>query len=197
MIWPRDEAEFGRMVENNLLFGVQIETGQIVALCYAILYEDRRELEIGGLAVRDGLGRMGIASTLVEFALAHAFAFNQPWASGQEIVAFVHDENNGPRKLIKDLGFQFLCKVRLPAPASMKRDADGNVSGDKFKFTVEGLHRLNAWLQAFSGTLANGKKATFNLGRNTLDDLKVALKEITAQYPKPENPSAFTPPPAA
>jgi Acetyltransferase (GNAT) family len=188
LIWPREEQEIERFAENGELFGVRSERGQLVGLCYATLDKRKKEWEIGGLAVSDRLGKLGVGTMLTEFALAHTLAFNQPWANGQQVVAYVHEGNNDPRKLANNLGFEFLCRVKVSArnaPPSMKRDAEGNLVGDKFRFTVEGLHRLCRWLTEFNGTVRSGRKATFDLGRHTLDGLKKTLTELAAQYSYP------------
>jgi RimJ/RimL family protein N-acetyltransferase len=181
-IWPREEQEVQRFAEDRHLFGVT-QSGKLAALCYLAARD--RAWEIGGLVVDETVGRLGIGTMLIQFTLANVLVFDQPWAEKEELIAYVHDDNQAPRKLIDNLGFEFVGKATFPAPPSMKRDAAGNVTGDKFRFAVEGLHRLYAWLLQFNGTLRGGERAVFDLGRHSLEDFKNALREMTIQYPRP------------
>lgn len=188
-IFPRSEFEIRQFADNGELYGVRAaHSGDLVGICYAHhkldLSNGEKEAEVGGLVVASEVGRMGIGTVLIEFALAHELAFNQPWKNGEELVGYVREGNKAPLKLLRTLGFEFVTKVRIKAPPSMACDQDGYVTGDKFRFGVEGLHRLNLALSSLHATLAKGIKAKFNLGLNTIDDLKRAIMELTNQYPK-------------
>src|ERR1700685_2716147 len=76
-IWPREEFEIRGFADNGELFGVHAErNGRFVGICYAHHYEvsaGKREVEIGGLAVLGDVGRMGVGTLLIQFAIAHIF----------------------------------------------------------------------------------------------------------------------------
>ena len=79
------------------------------------------------------------------------------------------------------IGFEFLEKVSIPgdkAPRSMKRDADGKVHGDKFRFPPTAVNALLDWFEHdFKDTLGDGKTpAHFDItGR--IGTLREALRE--------------------
>lgn len=188
-IWPRTESDIRQYAENNELFGVtRGGTGAFVALCYVTLDERTEEWELGGLIVDPNFRLLGLATVLLRLALAHTMAFNQPWANKQELIAHVHQENDNPRTLLDSLGFKHTQIVKIPgtdAPSSMKRDAEGNVTGDKFQFVPQGLHALAQWFAEESATALDGAAwvGTINLGPFTIEDLTVALRDLATRTP--------------
>jgi hypothetical protein len=125
---------------------------------------------------------------LVRFALAHTTAYSRPWHYEQQIIAHVHEENQNPRNLLDRVGFKFLEKVTIPgdqAPPSMKRDKDGNLSGDKLGFPQGAVAPLSAWFSGeFTGVLADGKTpAQFEIPPGGLESLREALREAVADLP--------------
>lgn len=187
-IWPRTIREICEYAQSGLLFGVRLgQSGPFVALCYVALGPEEREFEFGGLTVIDSYRKLGIGTILASFALAHAMVYERPWQYNQHVIAHVHEANNDPRRLLARLGFEFISKVEIPgdtAPPSMKRNAEGKVVGDKFRFTYEGLRRLSAWFdKEFNGTLLGGAEVMIDLGHATLDELKQSLRDLVASLP--------------
>jgi GNAT superfamily N-acetyltransferase len=184
-IWPRDHDYIKQLAEDDCLYGVRRgESGEYVALCYAVLDETQHEWELGGLVVEPSVQKLGIAAVLARFALANTMVFEQPWSTGDEIIAYVHEANDDPRKLLGKLGFRHAGTIEVPsgvAPPGMKRNADGNLVGDKFIFTIEGLEQLSKWFdKEFDGTLDHGK-ATAQIRLNSLmsvEQLKESLRDL-------------------
>ncbi len=183
-IWPRTEEQISEFAERGELFGVRrLSTGEFAGLCYSTL--EGVEWEIGGLTVTEKNRHLHLGTMLVRFALAHTIATSRPWHYQQQIIAHVHEDNQNPRNLLRRIGFEFLEKVTIPgdqAPASMKRDENGNLSGDKFRFPQAGVAQLSAWFDnEFAGMLADGKTpAEFEIPPGGLETLKEALREAVA-----------------
>jgi ribosomal protein S18 acetylase RimI-like enzyme len=180
-IWPRTEQEFQHYSESGQLFGVRrADSGEFVALCYAVL--EGKEWELGGLIVDPSLQKLGIGTLLARFALAHTMVYQLPRQNGQQVIAHVHLANDEPRKLLTHLGFRYLATVNAgtAAPASMKRNADGEVVGDQYVFTPEGLKRLAKWFhEEFDGTLSKGEaKVAIDLGPVAWKDFQAALNDL-------------------
>jgi FR47-like protein len=181
-IWPRTTDQLQRYLDNGCLFGGwRSDTNDLVALVYMALEDTTWEL--GGLLVDSSVRKLGFGSILASFALAHTMVYEQPWANGQEIIAHVHEANDAPRNLLVRLGFVFDRKIEAPAdaPASMKRNAEGKVTGDLFRFTKEGLQLLSQrFNEKYDGTTADGKMLiVFDLGPASIDDLRRALQAMT------------------
>jgi hypothetical protein len=67
----------------------------------------------------------------------------------------------------------------------MKRNADGNVVGDVFRFTPKGLVALADWFtKEFRGTLRSGAKVEFSLGPITFGEMLEDLRETANTYSK-------------
>jgi GNAT superfamily N-acetyltransferase len=159
-IWPRTEEQIRAYAENGELFAARRRrTGEFVALCYSTL--DGNNWEIGGLTTADSARGLHLGTFLVRFALAHTIAWNKPWDSGQDIIAHVHDDNKKPRNLLSTVGFEFAKKVEIPgdkAPASMKRNPAGNVSGDELRLPKTAVKSLLTWFEKeYKETLDDGK----------------------------------------
>jgi ribosomal protein S18 acetylase RimI-like enzyme len=190
-IWPRNQEQIEQFCNDGELFGVRkASSGEYVGLCYVHLDKDH-EWEFGGLTVLEAARGLQLGSVLTNFALAHTIANQRPWTYGQEIIAHVHEANQKPRNLLQRVGFQRIDTVTVPrenAPASMKRNADGNIVGDKFQFPRKSLGQLATWFdKEFNGTLGDGvTKAIFEVRPGGLDNLKEALREAMNEL-KPED----------
>jgi RimJ/RimL family protein N-acetyltransferase len=183
-IWPRSEDQMRQYTDEGSLFAIWREsTGEYVGLVYSILEEEHTppQWEVGGLTVAAAYRDRGLGSLLVRFAVAHTFAFAQPWINSQHVVAHVHEENMEPRNVLHRLGFDFYQMVEIPgeiAPKSMKRNKELNVSGLELRFTVDGLRKLTDWFASDTlSTLRNGDTVVFDLGPVTLDDLRRSLED--------------------
>ncbi len=65
----------------------------------------------------------------------------------------------------------------------MKRDVDGNVVGDIFRFTPKALRALADWFtNEFRGTLKSGAQVEFDLGPVTLGEMLEDLRETANRY---------------
>jgi len=181
-IWPRTETQIKKYSENGELFAVRrASTGELVGLCYATL-DDDNQWEVGGVTVAENAQRFHVGSALLRFALAHTIAYQRPWHYEQKIIAHVHEENTKPRNVLERIGFEFAKKVEVPgqvAPASMKRNAEGNVCGDEFEFPSDAVAPLQEWFDREPTTmLADGETpAIFEIPPAGLQGLREALRE--------------------
>jgi ribosomal protein S18 acetylase RimI-like enzyme len=183
-IWPRTQAFIEKLAYDDCLFGARSsDSGEYAGLCYSTLDELEKEWELGGLIVDPPVRKLGIGEMLARLALAHTMVVAQPWNEGQNIVAYVHEANSEPRRLLEKLGFQWAETIEIPAdtaPPEMKRNSAGNLIGDKFVFTPQGLVHLSDWFdREFDGTIDNGKVlARINLGFMNLDQLRASLRDL-------------------
>ncbi len=185
-IWPRTREQLSRLAGDGLLFGARLtKSREIVGLCYLTADELEEEWEIGGLTIAQDFQHLGIGTFLVRFAIAHALAFDAAPddKAVRRVIAFVHEENQAPRILLDKLGFIWVDKIEVPAadaPASMKRNAAGNLVGDKFLFAPAGLRLLSRWLDGFEGKIhADGPAAIIEIAPPvTLDHLREALNQL-------------------
>lgn len=187
-IWPRNEADLLRYSkEGHLVCCRRSATHEIVGLCYSML--EGSCWEVGGLAVEPSTRGNGMGAVLVRFALVHTFVLQQPWRNGQSVIAHVHRENQSPRKILADAGFEFHHSIQIPganAGSGMKLNADGNLVGDELEFTAGGLESLSAWLRdGFTGILPGGARATLDFGIYSIDDLRAALSEMVVNGTTP------------
>jgi ribosomal protein S18 acetylase RimI-like enzyme len=189
-VWPRSEAQIKAYADDQCLFGAwRDSSGELVGIVYVVPIDD--QWEVGGLSVDPSCQGKGIGSALVKFALAHTMAWSQPWKSKrrpkQQVVAHIHKENAAPRKIFSGLGFIHSKTVTIPgdkAPPSMKRDQSGNVCGDELRFTRDGLINLSRWFnEEFKGVLSRGDELEFDLGKDTLDNLRAALRGSEGDSP--------------
>jgi GNAT superfamily N-acetyltransferase len=187
-IWPRTEDEIQKYSEEGELFGIiKSSSGEFVGLCYAHYSEEERAWEIGGLTVIPELRQLGLGSFIVRYALGRTIAAQDPWKYGDRIIAHVHSDNQSPRNLLTTIKFVHRGKVNVPAdkaPASMKRNPDGTITGDLFEFELGSVPSLSEWFdKEFNGLLLDGKaKAEFDCGELGLDslmhDLRTLAKEV-------------------
>ena len=87
--------------------------GDFVGLCY--VKDEGHEWELGGLTVDPKVQAKGFGTTLARVAIAHTMAFSEPWTYGQEVIAYVHQANDDPRKLLNKLGFAYASSIEVPA----------------------------------------------------------------------------------
>lgn len=186
-IWPRSESEIQKFCVDGELFAVRHgSSGEIVGLCYVHL--EGAEFEFGGLTVSETIRGLHLGSVLTNFAIAHTIANQRPWTYGQELIAHVHEANQMPRNVLKRAGFEHTGTVTIPAgdaPASMKRNARGEIVGDKFLFPREKVRDLSKWFDAFEGTVTEGKaQAVFEIPPGGLEKLREALHEAVDEIEK-------------
>lgn len=161
-------------------------TAEFAGLCYGILNgENGNEWEIGGLTVPTAMRHLHLGTFLVRFAVAHTIAMQRPWHNQQEVIAYVHKENDKPRNLLGLVGFEFWESIFIPgdkAPSSMKRNADGNVPGHKFRFPPRAVEGLSNWFEhEFRGVLDDGMNgAAFEI-LGGMDALIEALREAVTE----------------
>jgi len=186
-IWPRTREQLDAYAKDNPLFGARrTDTGRFVGLCYIKRDSDTEPFDLGGLTVAQEYRRSGIGITLVRFALAHVMVYDDPWSTRQDVIAHVHESNDNPRRLLDLLFFEHKERKAYPGegfPPSMKRDANGCVVGDIFRFTPKGLRALADWFTSeFRGTLKTGAKVEFDLGPVTLGEMLEDLREMASRY---------------
>lgn len=179
-IWPRSLSDLQQYADDGRLFGArETESGKFVALCYVTLDQTETEFEVGGLTTDASVQDLGIGTFLTRTALAHLVAYERPWDYGQEIIAYVHEANQEPRRLLERLGFRFSESVTVPpsvAPASMKKNASGEMVGHKFVLTKAAATSLSEWLSGFDGTLGKTRdQAILNFGHASIEEITQAL----------------------
>ena len=190
-LWARTETEIENLTADGCLFGVWVgEERQLVALCYAALADNELSWEIGGLTVDGAVKRLGLASILLRFTLAHTIVHHEPWKYGQKLIAHVHNDNHSPRGLIKNLGFQYVRTSEVlesdNPPKWMKRNDEGKVIGDEFEFPPAALPALTDWFFDDLEKLMQQVSIEFGFGYAfNLDDFKADLREISEAIPKP------------
>ena len=151
-LWPRDYSRFSDLVEARQVFIVK-DGATVVGLSY-LANEIDQEWEFGGVFVEDESRGLGIAAALGRVAISTLYLFDQP----ESLIAHVHEFNNAPRNLlVNQLGFNPTDEqlVAPPeAPQNMKRNAEGDVVGDIFRFEPARLADFADWFESFDGTLS-------------------------------------------
>jgi GNAT superfamily N-acetyltransferase len=149
-LWPRTLREIEEMAEDGQLFAAA-EGGRFLACCY-MKPDDGDGYEFGGVLVDEAARGRKVGSTLGRVALAVVSAM----ASPDEIIAHVHEENELPRPLLQRLGFVPTGTKDGPpdAPPGMKRNAEGKVVGDVYKFDFSQFVAIADWLDAFHDEVA-------------------------------------------
>jgi GNAT superfamily N-acetyltransferase len=149
-LWPRTLREIQEMAEDGQLFAAA-EDGRFLACCY-MKPDDGDGYEFGGVLVHHAARGRKVGSTLGRVAIAVVSAM----ASPDEIIAHVHEENDLPRPLLQSLGFVATGTKDGPptAPPGMKRNAEGKVVGDVYKFDFSCFVAIADWLDAFQDEVA-------------------------------------------
>jgi ribosomal protein S18 acetylase RimI-like enzyme len=185
-VWPRTKDELSKFAEKGELIGVRrASSGEPVGLCYATFEEHSNEYEIGGLTVSPEVHGLGLGAALVRFAIAHVIAYERPCLYGRKIVAHVHEANNNGRNLTTRIGFEYVGTVTLSgsrAPESMRRNAQGDVVGDKFVFPREAVRQLLSWFENdfHESLLREATPVTVDISPADLQNLIEALRQEIA-----------------
>jgi hypothetical protein len=133
------------------------------------------------LIVASTAKNLGLGTILARFAVAHVIANERPWHYKREIISNVHESNDAPRGVFARSWFTFVGKETVPeehAPASMKRNAEGKLVGDKFLFPRTAVPELSKWLnEEFNGRLRDGTAIVIDLPPAGLAGLRSALLE--------------------
>lgn len=186
-ILTRTKQEIAQFCYDGEAFGVRKEsTGRYVGFCYVHYQEEKREWELGGIAVPLLLQNLGLGSVLSNFALCHTVANQAPWRNGQEIMAHMHEDNQKPRNMLARIGF-----VRTgqdvyedhEAPRSLKRNAEGKVVGHRFLFPKTSVGNLVTWLEAASEITLRDcvSKAVLKNYPASISDLLEGLREAARE----------------
>jgi hypothetical protein len=189
-VHPRIESEIEQFAQSGHLFGVLLKnTNEFVDLCYVVQDSADSNWQLGGLTV--SIQKQGIGELLVRFALAHTIVYGVLLQEGewvQKIIAYVRNDNNAPRRLLRSLGFghsgtdvfSYDC-----APAWMERNRElGNIVFDEYTFTHDGLRKLATWFgERFDGRLhPSGAEAQIDLaGHNRIEHLTKALRQLVGE----------------
>jgi hypothetical protein len=104
--------------------------------------------------VEDRLRGLGIAAALGRVAISTLYLTDEP----DDLIAHVHEFNDAPRNLLVDhLGFAETDEQIVPPvepPQNMKRNQEGDVVGDVFRFERSQLDAFADWFETFDGTLS-------------------------------------------
>ena len=184
-LWPRDSDQIKKFAEIGELFGVRQMTGSLVGLCYAteLSQEEARQInltgwELGGVTVEKTAQRRGLGALLVRFALGHTILNQRPWFNRQEIVTLVHEENQKPLSVLKQLGFEKRGQVEFPnAPETVRRNDAGKVIADKYIFPHSAVRELHRWFNNFRGDLGDGSDVRFSIPPADVSRIIEALQE--------------------
>lgn len=191
-IWPRTKKDIFDFCENGALFGARRKIDEaLVAICYVAFDKKENAWEVGGLTVEKEVQNLGIGTVLVKMAIAHTLVLDHSSEhQDRKIIAHVHEANEEPRKLLEKMGFKLTGKVKIPAsaaPPTMKRNADGTITGDAFELSIAGVKAICIWLDTeFDGSIGKGKaEAHLNFGPGTNQkDIVEALTEVISDLEK-------------
>jgi GNAT superfamily N-acetyltransferase len=172
-LWPRTPEQFRELVDARQLFILR-DVGEVAGLCYVKPDEDAAQWEFGGIFVHPALRGRGAAGALGRVAISAAYQLDEP----NELIAHVHEANPDPRGLlVNQLGFVATGEQEGPppemAPQSMRRNEEGLVVGDVFRFERAELAGFADWFEAFDGTLAGrgGVRTPLALTDDLFEDL--------------------------
>jgi hypothetical protein len=182
LVLLRSRESFQALAQDGSLYGAWDEEGPLVAIVYTERNSDW-SWEVGGLTVARSLRGLGIATTLVRFAIASSIiSANTSFA--EPILAHVHQQNPLPKPLLPGMGFVMDGTYSLPlerASPNLPPAANGQIIADQYRFTQAGLGQLCAWFRAFNGTLEGGVRCRFEFSANlTLREFTSALCDISA-----------------
>lgn len=147
-VWPRTLAQLENMVRDRAVFVVE-HKGALVGMAYTRHDPDQDRWEFGGAFVDPDHRSNGLAGGLARVALIAHFSVDDP-PEGEPLIAHVHEFNPSPiREILSALGFERTGTETPPshlAPATMKRNDDGEVVGELYTFSNSGLQELAGWL---------------------------------------------------
>ena len=160
-LFPRTEADFTKLIEDDALFEAVDDNGGRVAMCYIKPSDsDANTLEFGGVfvattcrgtGVADALGIVAITSQLINFT-----------SGGVRLMAHVHELNSDPLKLMKRLGFERNGEETVPkehVPNGVKLNKEGLLIGHVYDFQIKTCRTFADWLERFSGGLEGPVRA--------------------------------------
>lgn len=166
-LWPRSREELLALARDGALFCCQevMEDAvppesrtHIVGACYVKAGDADAELDIsayefGGVCVSDNVRGLGVGTFVSTVAIATVVA--QTHMRERTLIAHVHELNPLPRGLLRRLGFAPTGKqVSAPdAPTSMRRNPDGMVIGDEFRFEQHAFAVIADVVEEFDGRL--------------------------------------------
>lgn len=183
-LWPRDAAAFEQLCADESLYqALDAQTGEIAAICY--VREENEVPEFGGVFVREDCRGCALGFVLGAIALAADLVMN-PSHCAVALIAHVHSENEKPRKMLDRLGFIRTGQEQVPRamiPATMRRDASGNVTGDVFTFAPTACARLADVIEGLTPNFVLTSKL-FE-GELRADSL-AALRDIAAKAVAPQ-----------
>jgi len=148
-LWPRDYEYFANLIEDRQVFVIK-EGFTVVGMGYLVNEGDR--WEFGGVYVEERLRARGVASALAYVVISTLYLTDEP----NELIAHVHEFNQAPRGALERLGFENTGTQERPPiepPKSIRRNDNGEVVGDLFRFKRSSLTAFADWLDGFDGTL--------------------------------------------
>jgi RimJ/RimL family protein N-acetyltransferase len=159
-VWPRtlDELEqFAR--DERLLEAVDLTDGSTVGVCYIRRDENdgKPRWESGGLFFDPAHRGTDVPYTLVKVSIIALFVLDPP--GDEPLMGHVHELNRKPRSLLERLGFEQNGEEKMPphvAPASMQKNAQGEVIGHVFEFRLKALSAYADWLEGYTDSLEDG-----------------------------------------
>lgn len=178
-LWPRTRDEFTGFVESGSVFAVFDESDGCVPIGVSYIHVvSDRDWELGGLFVLSDYQGAGIGTALARAAIASQFLWSS--ATDVELTAHVLEPNDKPRGLLRRLGFLQTGKTPpVPdAPLSMRRNRDGEVVGDIFKFQRIKLNECADWFESFRGEIGAHSLAFEGRAFEDLHALAVALRDF-------------------
>lgn len=193
-IWPRTEAQISAFAADHTLYALYDVTSsrRMIGLCY-IAEGDSPDgalrWEFGGVTVLKEYQKQGLAAALGRVAIGNHL-FGEP-NSPMPLIAHVHEFNPDPITLLtKRLGF-VRTGTEIPppdaAPASMKRNTDGQVVGHLYTFQSNELAKFADYFEEWGKTeTVPGSAGTdlsisiYNFEPVRRDALVTALRKIAA-----------------
>lgn len=172
-LWPRTAEEFRKLAVNeSLLEIVELPNNlatpeRIVGMAYVALGSEPdsndERAEFGGIFVEEACRGLGLAKVLGIVAISNYFVTDPPCG---RLIAHVHEFNELPRALLQgSLGFVRQGQEIPPThivPATLQRNANGEVVGHLFVFDRTKLEQFAEWIEKFEGKLG-GNLLEFDL----------------------------------
>jgi len=183
-VWQRTEQELEAQIAKGYVYcALDAQTGSMVGLCYTVFDAHALAWEIGGMTIDSTVQRIGLATALGVFAMAHLIVYQDPWNNNQRVLAHVHKDNPKPRALLEKAGFVKTRSVTIPdayAPPKMRREKNGEVHGDEFEISPGGLLKLSSWFDDISRNNFKPVAATvtFLVEGETVDQMAEKLRKL-------------------
>jgi GNAT superfamily N-acetyltransferase len=199
-LWPRGLEFFRELAQRESLFEIVANTPfaeEMVGVCY--ITEDPSEsqcrIEFGGVYVVPKYRGFGLAAALGKAAVSSLFILDPP-SMDIPVIAHVHEKNQEPRGVLRQLGFIQTGQESPPeevVPPGLERNEEGKVVGDLFEFQRTQLAEFADWLENFQG-LAEGKNGKVPLEIDVPFFTKYksaaieALRDLSTRKPILQNP---------